>query len=132
MRRLQGRWRKEWNSRCTYAHQTHLWGKIEMDNFDDDEEKKKKTRNGESLVYETLKKEWSRKIKVILKKIYIKHEKLTLLEAKKLVEEELGLRSAELPIKLDVYWFTHEMIKDGEINGKISGNLESDTFTLLK
>ncbi len=148
LRRLQGRWRKEWTSRCKYAHQTQLWGKVEMYNFDDDEEKKKKTRNGEGFVYEdiviteeededeaehnALIKEWSRKIKVILKKIYIKHEKLTLLEAKKLVEEELGMSSHALPIKLDIYWFTHEMIKDGEIKGEISASSESSTITLLK
>lgn len=82
--------------------------------------------------YDKEQKEMLRKIRGILKKIYIKHEKLTVLEAKKLVEEELGMSSHALPIKLDVYWITHNMIKDREINGKISGNLESDTFTLLK
>lgn len=77
-------------------------------------------------------KEVLRNIRGILKKIYIKHEKMAFLDAKKLVEEVLGVSSHQLPIKLDVYWITHNMIKDGEIKGKIKGMPESGTFTLLK
>ncbi len=62
--------------------------------------------------YDKEQKEMLRKIRGILKKIYIKHEKLTVLEAKKLVEEELGMSSHALPIKLDVY----NIIKNQNLN----------------
>ncbi len=77
------------------------------------------------------KREMLSKIRGILKKIYIKHENITFLKAEKLVEEELGMSSHDLPIKLDVYSITYHMIEDGLIKGKF--NMHGlDTFTLIK
>ena len=47
LKRMQGRWNPEWDSRCIYAHQTHLYT-LAWENDDlDEEEKKKETRNGD-------------------------------------------------------------------------------------